>query len=255
MSQASDWVAKLPLYYLFPKSLHKQQSLFVGLTFLLVRPFQAHFIMLNILVCLLLFYSNLSYAYKDDIGYTKLGTELGINLSDGSGVLVSQTEADTDGVDGSPYNYFPDTTNAQLLGKTIIDVTNSSNQPSSHATGTGRLFYGTNSIASGITNIYVYEVNNWLQADYLRLGYTTKPLSSPSRIGNHSWIGSSDYDSDILRRLDWIIETDEFVQFVGTRNSSGLNFNLLSAAYPMECMVRVLAKLIQFMYRVERVLK
>ena len=188
-----------------------------------------------ILALYLIIVSTISMAdYKDDIGYTKLATELGINLPDGSGVLVSQTEADTDGVAGPPYNYFPDTTDSQFLGKTIVDVTNLSNQPSSHATGAGRLFYGTNSIASGITNIYVYEVNNWFQAGYLRFGYSTKPLSSPGRIGSHSWVGNTGnltYDSDILKRLDWVIETDEFIQFVGTKNSTTLNSNLLSAAY------------------------
>jgi len=188
---------------------------------------------ITIITCLLLFHSGLSYAYKDDIGYTKLAIESGVNLPNGNGVLVSQTEADTDGVEGSPFNYLPDTSNSQFLGKIITDVTNLSNQPSSHATGVGGFFYGSNSIANGITSIYVYEVNNWLQPNYLRFGYSTKPLSSPSRIGNHSWIGNTGnltYDSDILKRLDWVIETDEFLQFVGTKNSTGLNPNLLSAA-------------------------
>ena len=180
-------------------------------------------------------FSTISMAdYKDDIGYTKLATELGINLPDGSGVLVSQTEVDTDGVAESPYQYLPNASDPQFSGKTITAKTSSSSGTSSHATGVGKLFYGNNSMANGISNIYAYEVNNWLQADYLKFGYSTKPLSSPGRIGNHSWVGSfgnSSYDSDILKRLDWVIETDEFVQFVGTKNSAGLNSNLLSAAY------------------------
>jgi len=188
------------------------------------------------LFVLTLIYSSVTHAnYKDDIGYTQLATELGVNLPDGSGVQVSQTEADTDGVAGSPYQYFPDTTDAQFIGKTIINVTNLNNTPSGHASSVGKRFYGTNSMANGITNIDVYEVTNWIQGDFLRWYVSSrKPLASSNRVGNHSWVGSFGsllYDSQIVRRLDWVIETDEFVQFVGTRNSTGLNYNLLSAAY------------------------
>jgi len=187
------------------------------------------------LFALILIFSNGAQAdYKADIGYTKLAIELGASLPNGSGVLASQTEADIDGVAGSPYVYFPDTTNTQFSGKTIINVTNLNDAPSGHATGVGALFYGNNSMANGIANIYVYEANNWLQSNYLKFGSTLKPLSTANRVGNHSWIGNTgnlSYDTDILRRLDWVVEVDEFVQFVGTRNGVGLNSNLLSAAY------------------------
>ena len=188
------------------------------------------------LVILVLIYSSAVYAdYKDDIGYTRLATELGINLPDGSGVRVSQTEADTDGVAGSPYQYFPDTTNVQFEGKTIINVTGSNYTPSGHATSVGKRFYGTNAIAKGIANIDVYEVNSWVQSDFLRWNVSARsPISTANRIANHSWVGSYgnlSYDSQIVRRVDWAVETDEFMQIVGTRNSAVLNSNLLSAAY------------------------
>lgn len=182
--------------------------------------------------CLLLFNSELIYAYKGDIGWIKLSTELAANLPNGSGVHVSQNEADTDS--SSAYKYFPDNTSAQFSGKTITNISNLSNTPSGHATGVAALFYGSNALANGITNIYAYEVNNWLQPGYLKAGNNAKPLSTPSRIGNQSWVGETGnlaFDADILRRLDWVIETDEFVQFVGTSNSLGLNKNLLSGAY------------------------
>ncbi|MCW9014344.1 MAG: thrombospondin type 3 repeat-containing protein [Gammaproteobacteria bacterium] len=187
-----------------------------------------------VISCLLLLHSGLSYAYKDDIGHTKLATELGINLPNGNSVTVSQAEADTDGVVGSPYLYFPDITDTRFTGKIITNVSNLNDAPSAHATGVGGTFYGNYAMANGVINIYVYEVNNWLQADYLRFGSSWQPISSTSRIGNHSWVGATgnlSYDSDILRRLDWVIETDEFLQFVGTKNSTGINSNLLSAAY------------------------
>jgi len=190
----------------------------------------------NYLFTVFLIFSSAIHAadFKHDIGHTRLATELGANLPVGNSVRVSQTEADVDGVAGSPYVYFPDTTDTRFTGKTIINVSNLNDAPSGHATGVGGVFYGTGSIANGITNIDVYEVNSWLQSDYLKFGSTTKPVSTANRIGNHSWIGNTgnlSYDSDILRRLDWVVETDEFLQFVGTRNSTGLNSNLLSGAY------------------------
>ena len=162
---------------------------------------------ITVISCFLLFHNELSYAYKDDIGHTKLATELGIDLPNGSNVLVSQTESDSDGVAGPPYLYFPDTADARFSGKIITNVTNLNDSPSAHATGVGGTFYGIYSMANGITNIYVYEANNWLQGDYLKFGSTSQPLSSTSRIGNHSWVGATGdlgYDSDILRRLDWV---------------------------------------------------
>jgi len=184
--------------------------------------------------CILLLCSARAFAYKVDIGYTALATELGAGIPDGNGVPVSQTEADTDGVAGPPYKYFPDITQSQFAGKIITNISNVGNTPSGHATSVGGYLYSTNSMASGIVNVGVYEVNSWLQSDYLMFGSTSRPLSSASRIGNHSWIGNTGnlaYDSDILRRLDWVIDTDEFVQCVGTNNVVGLNSKLLSAAY------------------------
>lgn len=43
--------------------------------------------------------------------------------------------------------------------------------------------------------------------------------------------GTSLYDSELLRRLDWVIETDETVHVVGTKNGTGVNKNLLAPAY------------------------
>ena len=187
-----------------------------------------------IITCLFFLNTGPSYAYKGDIGHSKLAAELGLTLPNGNGFLISQSEADTDGVVDTSYQVFPNTSDTQFSGKTIINVRNLIVTTSGHATGVGRLFYGSNAIANGITNINIYEANDWLQAGYLRFGSNSKPLSLADRIGNHSWIGAtgdSNADSNILRRLDWVIETDDFLHFVGAKNSTGLNANLLSAAY------------------------
>ena len=180
--------------------------------------------------------------YKDDIGYTRLAAELGVELPEGSGVNVTQVEADSNNDDPDIIiSYSPDPTGSQFAGKTITDITVTSTAYSGHATGVGGTFYGnTNSVAPGISNIESYEANNWLTSGFLR---SVKGVPGPkpalpgtsSRIANHSWVGTSDdtentVNTDILRRVDWVIETDEFIQVVGTNNGSTTKA-LLSGAY------------------------
>jgi hypothetical protein len=181
--------------------------------------------------------------YKDDIGYTQLISELGSAAPDGSGVPVTQAEAATSWVDhdNDPATpdwpvYLPDPANAAFAGKLISDLTGADfGTYSGHATAVGRRFYGTTtSIAPQITAIDAFLADHWLQNGFLRYGVNNKPRASTSRVTNHSWVGQSTNpadDSDMLRRLDWVIETDEFIHTVGTRNNTGSNRNLLSAAY------------------------
>ncbi|MCW8910716.1 MAG: hypothetical protein OQK76_08885 [Gammaproteobacteria bacterium] len=179
--------------------------------------------------------------YKADIGYTKLATELGVNLPDGNSILATQVEAATSYVDhdNNPSTpdwpiYLPDRNNTSFTGKLITDMTGAEfGTYSGHATGVGGLLYGNYSMASGINSIHAYWADDWFQSGFLNYG-AGQPQSSASRIGNHSWVGNiTDLPiaSNLLRRMDWVIETDEFLQFVGTRNSTGTNYNLFSAAY------------------------
>jgi len=86
-------------------------------------------------------------------------------------------------------------------------------------------------------SISAYESNHWLQSGFLRFNETgTLPNFSPSRIANHSWngaTGTSAYDLEMLRRVDWLIEADEFLQIVGFTGSSkpllGSAFNVIAA--------------------------
>jgi len=179
--------------------------------------------------------------YKDDIGYSKLVTELGAHLPDGISVLATQVEAATSFVDhdNNPLTpdwpvYLPDRDNVAFSGKSITDLSGYDfGTYSGHATGVGSRFYGSNSMAPAINTIHAHWVDFWLEPGFLKYG-AGKPLSSSSRIGNHSWVGNVTdlaIASDLLRRIDWVIETDEFLQIVGTRNNIGTNPNLLSAAY------------------------
>ena len=156
---------------------------------------------------------------QDDIGYTALSNLLGTSTPDGSGVQVTQVEAPV----GSG-SWSPDISNAQFTGKTITDLSVPTSPSSSgHATGVATRFYGNStSIASGITSIDVFNANGWLFGEFLNVGTNAKPLSSSSRIANHSYIGQfgdSSVTSDALRRMDWLVERDEYIQVVGTNNS------------------------------------
>ncbi|MCW9024527.1 MAG: thrombospondin type 3 repeat-containing protein [Gammaproteobacteria bacterium] len=194
------------------------------------------------LIILILIHSEFTLAdYKDDIGYSRLAAELGAGLPDGAGITVTHAEAATSYVDhdSNPSTaelpvYLPDGNDSRLTGKTINDITGfASGEYSGHATGVGASFYGSSDMAPGISTINAYWADYWLQPNFLNYG-GSKPLSTSDRIANHSWVANitdTAVASNILRRVDWVIETDEFLQFVGTRNSISTNYNLFGAAH------------------------
>lgn len=171
--------------------------------------------------------------YKDEIGFTALEEELGSQIPDGDGVEVTQIEAASGG------NWMPNTDNSEFSGKTITDETGGADGVSSHANTVARYFYGdSTSIAPGITDISVFEANAWLTGGFLKINYASQPDTSTfqRRVDNHSWVGmfSGDYEylnGEVLRRLDWIIETEESIQVVGLANSTSGTSCLLGSAY------------------------
>jgi hypothetical protein len=59
------------------------------------------------------------------------------------------------------------------------------------------------------------------------------PWSSTSRVANHSYVGSAPgVETYVLRRVDWLVETDEYIQVVGLGNGAGTSsVVLLGSAY------------------------
>lgn len=168
--------------------------------------------------------------HKEDIGLTALLAELGGSAPTGAGVSISQVE----GLVGS--NYAAVATDPELTGKSIT-LKSGASGGSGHAIFVARSFCGsTNGIAPGLTQIDAYEINEWLQTNFLNAGNNnTAPLAEVRRIQNHSWIGSTGVtgtDEDIVRRFDLAIVRDGFVAIVGLNN---LNTNavpaLLASAY------------------------
>ncbi|RMF99057.1 MAG: hypothetical protein D6727_01080 [Gammaproteobacteria bacterium] len=94
---------------------------------------------------------------------------------------------------------------------------------SPHAGSVARLLLGNGTSTSpGVTRLQAHEAFAWLQADALQLGQAALPLASASRLANHSWIGSTAHDVELLRRIDWLVDTDEFLQVVAASRANPL---------------------------------
>jgi len=177
-----------------------------------------------------------SATYKDDIGYTQLVNELGSSRPTGAGVKVSQVEANDGGT--GYYSYMPNPVNIEFTGKTIIPTLGNPPTPpytySRHAATVGSHLYRNNaSLAPGIPNITSYLADHWLDYGYLNTAWGVQPASSSSRIANHSWVGYADdpaVNSEILRRLDWVINRDEYLQ-VAAMNNGSTNRPLLGSSF------------------------
>jgi hypothetical protein len=160
--------------------------------------------------------------YKTLIGYDDLLAEKGSALEDGTGIVVVQPEAPTGPARGSR-PYMPNTSDSQFSGKTITDGTGRTSDPSSHATGVGRTFYGNSGMAGGIQSITGYDANDYLGRI---LGFSSggDPLAQGFDVGNHSYVGTSLTTADTInlgQRFDFVINRDNTVMVVGANNGSG----------------------------------
>lgn len=180
--------------------------------------------LLGLLVC--------SQAVVAQVGLDGLIARIGEkNIPTGANVIVSQVEAPS----GS--NYGPDQNNSQFDGK---DFFPQSGPPgiTGHATTVASNMYGnTSSIAPGITDIYLYNANDWVVSGFLRVGAGSgnPPWFPPAdiKVFNHSWIGdfgSPSLNNQTLRRSDFEMQRDNLLMVVGV-NNGGASFPLMSHIY------------------------
>ncbi len=176
-----------------------------------------------IAICIILFpILNLSASYKDEVLYNQLANELslrGISLPTGAGVGVTQVEAREDtngnGILESYEGYTPNPSSSEFSGKTLTDVSNLGQNPSDHGTWVGRNLYGNaSSISPGITNVSVYETNNFLNSGW----YSGTPSIESNPLQNHSWVNWFQ-NSNAPRRMDYAVNRDGFLPIVGIYNS------------------------------------
>jgi len=195
-----------------------------------------------------------SATYDNLIGYPELQALLGAGIPTGSGISVHHVEAPV-GSGSQAGNYAADPNTADFSGKSFSNVTQVSGVtqgtlgPSNHARGVGLNFYGNSiSIAPEISTIQSYETNHWLgfsvsgssatphASGFLNTlrGGATLPKTTSARIANHSWIGefsTSSVNSEVLRRFDFVIEQDDFLNFVGIQNGTAADRALLKSAF------------------------
>lgn len=183
----------------------------------------------------------------DYTGHNDLVAELGGSTPDGTGVTVTLVEANTDSnlltedadpsndhlpVDGE-YNFRPNVTQPHYTGKTFnihIPPDTTGSDASGHANNVARRWFSVlgESIAPGITEIDAYEANHWLDSGILSFGSGAAPIASAnlSRVANHAYIGSTGNSTDdlqLLQRIDWLVDTDNFVQVAGATTAEPIH--------------------------------
>ena len=170
-------------------------------------------------------------AWKDLVGWNDLAAEQGGSLThDGSGVDAAVVEGlDVNG------NYFLTTTHGQNVGKTIIDGSGLGTGASAHANGVGfRMFGNTLGMASGVSDITVYEAGDFLNR-VLQFGTGLDPLADSFDVANHSYIDNGNTSAEVnelLTRFDYVIDRDNTVVAVGANNgSTRLTPQLLAPSY------------------------
>ncbi len=160
------------------------------------------------------------------VGYDQLLAELGGATPTGVGVTVSQIEAP----EGSAY-----APNISLFPGKSFTLMSPGSGVSGHATTVAGNFYGSG-IGAGITNVHLWEGNHFLQSGLLKVNTAgVAPLHETAKVENHSYMGtfgSTALDSDALRRLDYMVNTDDVIVVVAQNNGVSTTVPaLLDTAY------------------------
>lgn len=155
---------------------------------------------------------------KQAIRYDDLVSAVG-TAPDGGGFHVVQVEAlDTNS------NYLPDEIppiDALFAGKTINPL-NGPSGVSMHAKSVGLRFYGQgSSMTPAVDTIDLYQAGPWLTDSFLKVMGGSAPQASNARVANHSWgdgTAPHSFALEALERLDYLVESREFVQVIGIEN-------------------------------------
>lgn len=157
--------------------------------------------------------------WRTSSGYYALEEELGKAIPNASGITVSQVEA--------PFSngaYKPDPGNPAFTDppKNFFDQSNLNDLVSGHANNVSEDFFSnTNSLASGITDIFQYEANDWIN---IATGFASsaEPMPHPYAVQNHSWIGNGAPNSVVLniaRRIDYMANANDMSVVAGVASN------------------------------------
>lgn len=169
-------------------------------------------------------------AYKNEIGFTQLQTELaarGRPLPNGAGVVVGLVEAN--GINSqTQHAYLVNTADSEFTGKSVVDLSNvTPSQNSGHATEVAKYLVGNQrSISPGATSIQLYYARDFVFARQ-RLGAAANPDLVTADVLNHSFIASFTDPVDLQAaaevnaRMDYTIQRDQFTNVVALGNGTG----------------------------------
>ncbi len=150
--------------------------------------------------------------------YAKLADLLGDYMPTGEGVRVMQVEGMLTDRDERTFGWAPDADHPDFAGVRFVYA----GPPSGHAGSVAREFFGRASMAPGVSEVECFPNVIWAHdpLGFLRSGTDELPRASAARVANHSWVGSSgESDLEVLKRVDYLVATDDFVQVAGANNA------------------------------------
>lgn len=144
------------------------------------------------------------------LGMNSARARLGRAVPTGEGIAVGHVEI-------GKGQYLPDTQAPQFRGVTFVERSGSA-RVSGHASATARIIYGRTGLAPGVSVVHCFESQDWLSYGYLNANSSQAPSGGPMRVLTHSWVSDSPAAADILRRIDWQVDTHDTIVCVGVNN-------------------------------------
>ena len=174
------------------------------------------------------------------VGIDVIQNRLGNLTPTGRGVTMGHVESG--GANGG--QYIPNIHNHRYTG-VRFELMSKSSKVSGHADATARLIYGKQGLAPGVTDVQLYEANDWLTDRGLNVQRVLNrartlwsppkaPMSQGRRVLSHSWIHTSSAvrDAIAIRRLDHLIDRDHVIVVAGVNNGGATPVpHLLASSY------------------------
>jgi hypothetical protein len=169
--------------------------------------------------------------YLDLIGYNNLNSGPSILMASGAGIPVAQVEVFPTGTS----NYIPDTSLDIFAGKTFT-LRSGPSGVSPHATQIGGYFYSNpDGAAPNVSRVSLFSAESFVSG-LLRAGRANRgPGAAGAAVINNSWVasfGNDATDTDVVRRLDDLINRDGVLVFNAVENADDGSFpRLLASSY------------------------
>ncbi len=172
-------------------------------------------------------------ATAGQVGIDALALELGIATPLGRNINIAHVE-------GNLGDYMP---NAGDPGyePTLLVPRSGPSKANGHTQATASIIYGRNGLAPAVGEAHFFVTNHWLTFGCLNSGTLNPPDPGNARISTHSWIGSlSPVSIEVLRRLDYMIDTSDVIAVVGVNNGNtsevpallGSGYNVIAVGHP-----------------------